>query len=415
MSQIDELIAEHCPNGVQHVAIGDIARTVAGLSGKTKSDFTDGNSRFASYKNIFANPSLNLVSEDFVKVGPGEKQNALRRGDVLITGSSESVEEVGMSAVVTSEPTEPIYVNSFCFIVRFDDPTMFDPDFAKHLFRSLNIRKQIQKCASGVTRINISKPRFLKVMIPVPPLEVQREIVRILDTFSKMEAELEAELEARKQQYEHYKSDVFRTTSDAQRVRLGEVADILQGFSFKSSSYVESGIRVVRISDVQKGAMSGKDLKYYSISKESEIKRYMLLPGDLVMSLSGSVGRVAMLTAMDVPAALNQRVACIRPSSSKILTRYLFHYLNTDEFEQRAISSTGNGTVKNISSKWLKDEFVPLPSMETQNRIIDILDKFDALVNDLSVGLPAELAARRQQYEYYRDKLLTFKELEPVS
>ncbi len=122
-----------------------------------------------------------------------------------------------------------------------------------------------------------------------------------------------------------------------------------------------------------------------------------------------------MLTDMDVPAALNQRVACIRPSSSKILTRYLFHYLNTDEFEQQAISSTGNGTVKNISSKWLKDEFVPLPSLEAQNRIIDILDKFDALVNDLSVGLPAELAARRQQYEYYRDKLLTFKELETAS
>lgn len=211
MSQIDELIAEHCPNGVQHVAIGDIARTVAGLSGKTKSDFTDGNSRFASYKNIFANPSLNLVSEEFVKVGPGEKQNALRRGDVLITGSSESVEEVGMSAVVTSEPTEPIYVNSFCFIVRFDDPTMFDPDFAKHLFRSLNIRKQIQKCASGVTRINISKPRFLKVMIPVPPLEVQREIVRILDTFSKMEAELEA----RKQQYEHYREELMISAASA--------------------------------------------------------------------------------------------------------------------------------------------------------------------------------------------------------
>ena len=157
--------------------------------------------------------------------------------------------------------------------------------------------------------------------------------------------------------------------------------------------------------------MSDKDLKFYPESSSSDFARYLLSEGDLVMSLSGSVGRVAILSESDLPAALNQRVACLRPKSNNVLTRYLFHLLNTDRFEQSAIASTSGGTVKNISAGWLKDVRIPLPSLEEQERIVSILDKFDALVNDLNVGLSAELAARRKQYEYYRDELLTFKEL----
>ena len=128
------------------------------------------------------------------------------------------------------------------------------------------------------------------------------------------------------------------------------------------------------------------------------------------MSLSGSVGRVAMLAESDLPAALNQRVACIRPNTPRVITRYLYHYLNTNRFEQEAIASTSGGTVKNLSSRWLKEILIPLPTIEAQERIVSILDKFDKLTTDISVGLPAEINARRKQYEYYRSKLLTFDE-----
>ena len=209
MSNIDALIKQLCPDGVDFKQLSDLAVTVSGLTGKTKADFSDGNARFASYRNIFANPSLDLEAPDFVKVKDGERQNSVQLGDILITGSSESLDEVGMSSVVTSEPSEPIYMNSFCFIVRLSQRDMLDPDFAKHLFRSESIRKQIRGSANGVTRINVSKTRFMRIRIPVPPLEVQREIVRVLDQFTQLEAELEAELEARRRQYEHYRNQLL--------------------------------------------------------------------------------------------------------------------------------------------------------------------------------------------------------------
>lgn len=201
MSRIDELIAQLCPDGVEFKELGEVAITLPGLKGKKKSDFSNGNSKFASYKNIFNNPSLDLSSTDSVRVSEEEKQNSVMLGDVLVTGSSESLDEVGMTSVVTTQPTEPIYVNSFCFIVRFKNKSLLEANYAKHLFRSDSIRKQIKYAANGVTRINLSKPRFMKIRIPVPPLEVQKEIVRILDTFTS----LEAELEARRKQYEYYR------------------------------------------------------------------------------------------------------------------------------------------------------------------------------------------------------------------
>lgn len=212
MSHIDELIEKHCQGGVAYVLLSDVADTVAGLSGKSKSDFADGNARYVSYKNIFANLAVNQTAPDFVKVGPNERQHRLRLGDVLFTGSSETADEVGMSSVVVAEPGEPLYLNSFCFALRFRDLNLVEPEFSKYLFRSGTVRAQIQKASSGVTRINISKPRFLKVRIPVPPIEVQREIASILNTFSKLEAELEAELEARRKQYTFYRDQLLTFT-----------------------------------------------------------------------------------------------------------------------------------------------------------------------------------------------------------
>ena len=117
MSHIDDLIKKHCPSGVEFVALADVADTVAGLSGKAKADFTDGNARYVSYKNIFANLAVNQNAPDFVKVGPTERQNKLCLGDVLFTGSSETADEVGMSSVVDVKPVEPLFLNSFCLLL----------------------------------------------------------------------------------------------------------------------------------------------------------------------------------------------------------------------------------------------------------------------------------------------------------
>jgi len=202
---IEDLVNGNAPS----VNLGDHARTVNGLTGKNKSDFSDGNAKFITYRNVFSNPEVDLEINDYVKVAGGEKQNQVELGDVIFTGSSESREEVGFSAVVTRTPAEPIYLNSFCFMVRFEDPEFIDPGFAKHMFRSRPIRKQIMKAANGVTRINISKPRFMRVEVPVPPMEMQQEIAVKLDAFSSLIQSIEQEISLRRTQYEFYRDELL--------------------------------------------------------------------------------------------------------------------------------------------------------------------------------------------------------------
>ncbi len=206
MSRLKELIDRLCPNGVEFKSLGDLGYFFGGLTGKSKDDFKNGNAKFITYVNIYSNPALNIDIQDFVRVEGNEKQNRIQKGDILFTGSSETPNECGFTSVVTSEITEPIYLNSFCFGLRLNDISLFNLDFLKHLFRSDDLRKQIGKTASGVTRFNVSKARLSKVVIPVPPIEVQEEIARILDTFSTLAAELQAELQARKEQYGYYRN-----------------------------------------------------------------------------------------------------------------------------------------------------------------------------------------------------------------
>ena len=151
---------------------------------------------------------------DRVRVSENERQNTVQYGDVLFTGSSETPDECGMSSVLTTHPDQKLYLNSFCFGYRFNDPNMFLPGFTKYLFRSTELRDKISRTASGVTRFNVTKKRMADVTIPVPPVEVQREIVRVLDNFTELTAELTAELAARKKQYEYYRDTLL--TFDAQ-------------------------------------------------------------------------------------------------------------------------------------------------------------------------------------------------------
>lgn len=206
MNTLNQIITELCPDGVTYKTLGDLGSFYGGLTGKNKHDFTEGNAPFVTYMNIFSNPALNLDITDMVKVADGEKQNAIRRGDILFTGSSETPDEAGMSSVVMCDPVQPTYVNSFCFGFRFNDLTNICPGFMKHLFRSKALRKAISKTANGVTRFNISKKSLADVEIPIPPFEVQQKIEQILDKFAALTAELQAELQARQQQYEYYRN-----------------------------------------------------------------------------------------------------------------------------------------------------------------------------------------------------------------
>ena len=189
--------------------MGEVAEIYGGLSGKDKSDFENGNAKYISYKNIHGNIEINFNNLDSVKVLLSENQNTVKYGDVLFTASSETPEEVGISSAVTTQITDKIYINSFSFGIRFNDGIELLPEFSKYLFRSSLIRAQIIKSASGVTRFNVSKLRFKNISIPIPPIQVQEEIVRILDKFDALTNSitegLPREIKLRQQQYEYYR------------------------------------------------------------------------------------------------------------------------------------------------------------------------------------------------------------------
>lgn len=150
-----------------------------------------------------------------------EKQYTIKYGDVLFTGSSETAEEAGMSSAVTTKIEQKIYLNSFSFGLRFNDDVELLPEFSKFLFRTLSIRKEIVKSASGVTRFNISKARFKKIKIPIPPLSVQTEIVKILDALTALTSELTSELILRRKQYEYYREKLLSFDS-LEQLNMGE-------------------------------------------------------------------------------------------------------------------------------------------------------------------------------------------------
>lgn len=193
--------------------LGELGTIFGGLTGKSKADFSGGNARYATYTNVFNNIALNTEANDFVRVGSDERQRSLAYGDVIFTGSSESLEEVGMTSVVTRQLTEPLYLNSFCIGFRLNDGSLLNPEFAKHLFRSGPLRAQIIKTANGVTRINVSKVRLAKILVPLPPMAEQERIARILDRFDALTGDLRiglpAEIAARRKQYEHYRDQLL--------------------------------------------------------------------------------------------------------------------------------------------------------------------------------------------------------------
>ena len=382
---------------VEWKALGEIAEIYGGLTGKSKADFDKGNVKYIAYKNIFNNIDVDASQLEFVKVGDNERQHEVRYGDVLFTGSSEIADEAGMSSAVTVEFKEPVHLNSFSFGVRFNDGKLI-PEFSKYLFRSRFMRAEIIKTASGVTRFNVSKARFKKIQIPIPcpenpkkSLEIQAEIVRILDTFTELAAELTAELTARKKQYNYYRDQLLSfEEGEVEWKPLGALAENLDSMRRP----VTSGLRA-----------SG-EIPYYGASGIVDYVKDYIFDGDyLLVSEDG-----ANLIARNTPIAFSisgkswvNNHAHILKFETYAERRYIEYYLNSIDLTPYI---SGAAQPK-LNQKNLNGIKIPNPSPKEKIRIVANLDKFDALTGSITEGLPREIALRQQQYEYYRDLLLS--------
>ena len=413
MESIEQMIKRLCPKGVECVKLGEVGKFYGGLSGKSKNDFVDGNAKFITYMNVYCNPSLCVDVEDKVVIKEGERQNTIQYGDVLFTGSSETPDECGMSSVLTTYVEEDLYLNSFCFGYRFYDLTDINPHFLKHLFRSASLRKAIAKTANGVTRFNVSKKLFAEIEIPLPPFEVQYRIVEVLDKMTTLTAELEAELEARKQQYEYYRNKLltFSEIGGDRQVawkKISEIGTIYRGIAYSKKDFTDTGTPCIHYGQIYTRYGTFANKTFTCVSKELAKGKRLAKKGDLVMAVTSEnmedVGKCLAWLGEDEILVSNH--ACfIRHSLNP---KYLAYFLQTSYFFKYKKKISKGVKVIDLDMNMFGDMIIPVPSMEEQQRIVSILDHFEALTTDLQSGLPAEIEARRQQYEYYRNKLLTF-------
>lgn len=192
--------------------------------------------------------------------------------------------------------------------------------------------------------------------------------------------------------------------------KLGEVCDILNGYAFKSEKYTSEGVRVLRITNVQKGYVVDDDPKFYPKDEMANLQQYVLKENDLLMSLTGNVGRVGLLQKEMLPAALNQRVACLRIKNEQLYINYLFHFLNSDKFENDAIFSASGIAQKNMSTEWLRKYTIPVPSRAEQERIVAELDCLSGVIEKKREQLK-ELDALAQSifYQMFGDPITNEK------
>lgn len=388
----------------------EIGSFIGGLSGKSKDDFINGNSKYITYMNVFSNFQVSLDINDYVNIDKSERQNSIEYGDILFTGSSETREECGYSSVVCEKINEKIYLNSFCFIYRLNDKNIFLPEFSKYLFRSEFMRKQIRKTASGVTRFNISKSKMEDVVVPIIPIYLQQEIVEKLDKFKLVCEKLNEEHILREKQYNYYLDKIldFSKRDNVEYYPLSDVANYRRGsfpqpYTDPKFYGGEGAMPFVQVADMRDDGFKLNSTTRQTISKLAQPKSVFVKKGTIIVSLQGTLGRVVM-TQYD--SYVDRTMAIFEDYKIDINKKY-FAYVLKQKFAYEKMHARGT-TLKTITKEEFSKFEIPVPSLEIQNEIVEKLDKLDDYTYNLECGLPAEIRLRNLQFDYYLNTILNF-------
>lgn len=386
MSRFDDLVDQLCPGGTVFLPLGDLVNYKQ--PGKFLVDST-------AYSDSYPTPVL-TAGQTFI-LGYTDETNG------IYSASRES------PVVIFDDFTTAFKWVDFPFKAKSSAMKMLTAKSAdlaslRYLYYAM---RTIKYAPQDHARQWIST--YSQFRIPVPPLEVQREIVRVLDQFTK----LEAELEARRRQYEHYRTRLLDDASHgAERIELGKAGQIVTGRTPKASDVAAwgSALDFVTPSDIKNGMKTvSTPARRLSQAGADTMSKALVPAGSLLVTCIGADMGKTVINAND--CVTNQQINAIVPTSD-VHAGYLFHVLTSMRDRIRTQGERAGGTMPIINKSDFSKIQVPVPALDTQKSIVAHLDKFDALVNDLSIGIPAELATRRQQYEYYRDRLLTFEEVE---
>lgn len=385
MKNLETLIQELCPDGVEFVKLGKVCEIKRGIR--------------VVKKDLQETGKIPVYQNSLVPLGYKDEFNY--PSNVAFVISAGAAGDVGYSQV-------PFWAADDCLTITC--PSNIENKYVYYFLKNYEYKLKSKVRKASIPRL--SRKVVDDLEIPLPPIEVQTEIVRILDKFTSLEAELEAELDCRKRQYEYYRDKLLSFDNvggqEVKWKKIGEFCDTLSGFPFDSSKFQTSGIKLMRGKNVKRGYFDfNEDDDRYWESPDG-LEKYLLQDKDIIISMDGSlVGKsFAMLSKKHLPLLLVQRVARVRAKSVNQI--YLFHNI-AHRFSGYVDKKKTGGAIPHVSMKDIQNFSIPVPSLQEQERIATILDRFESLTTSLQSGLPAEIAARRQQYEHYRDKLLTFK------
>ena len=401
MSKLDELIRELCPDGVQVFRLEEIAHYA-----KTRIDCkTINEDNYVGVENLLQNKAGKTKATSVPTTG---MVIAYQKNDILIGNIRPYLRKVWLADCEGG-------TNGDVLTVQIEDTEKVLPQFLYYVLSSEKFFLYDIQNSKGAKMPRGSKDAVMKFEVPLPPPEVQREIVRMVDSYTESVVELQkqltAELTARKTQYRYYR-DKMLTFGDDDKFKwenLGDVCDILTGYPFDSSQFQVSGVRLMRGMNIKRGNLFfSEEINRYWNSADG-LEKYLLKENDIVIAMDGSlVGKsFGIVQAEYLPLLLVQRVARIR--SEQVNNRYIYHYIAC-RFPSYVEKKKTGGAIPHVSQKDIASFRVPIPSADVQNRIVNVLDNFEKICSDLNIGLPAEIEARQKQYEYYRDKLLTFAE-----
>ena len=385
MSRIEQLIAELCPDGVECQMLVDVAKILYG---------------FPFQSNMFTDDEkyIPLIRIRDIKQGKGSiyfkgsfsSEFIIKRGDMI----------VGMDGEFNLNKwnDRDSILNQRVCKIESKNENITNNNYLFHLL--IPLFKKIESETSGSTVKHLSAKAINNISIPIPPLPIQQEIVRILDTFTDLDAELQAELEARKKQYEHYRNQLLNFEGkEVEWKTLGEVGKVCMCKRVMKHETNSSG----EIPFYKIGTFGNEANAYISRELYDEYKKKFSFPskGDILISASGTIGRRVIYD--DKPAYFqDSNIIWLSLTNNMLLNKYLYYIYETIEWPVEG------GTIKRLYNDNFKKIKIPIPPLAEQERLVSILDKFEALVNE---ELPSEIAARRKQYEYYREKLLTFEPL----
>lgn len=298
--------------------------------------------------------------------------------------------------------------NILCGVTPLEDSGLT----AKFLFYYLNLKKDtlIVPLMKGGANVSLTVNSLKTVKMPIPPLEVQTEVIGLIDKFEELISTLKKELTARKQQYEYYKNYLFETADTTNRTTTKDVTKDRFWLMPATPKYISDGVPYITSKNVRNGRIGFADVKYISeedyltISKNRSVEK-----DDLLITMIGTIGEAAFVG--DFTHFYGQNIYLIRFDESVCLRKYFYYFLSSEKVKNSLISKKNASSQGYIKAGSIDNLEFPLPSIAEQQQIVDILDKFDYLCENISAGLPAEIEARQKQYEYYRDKLLSFQEL----